>query len=67
MVEREFEPTVKPLSTLGYWAFRNNSLMFAGSSADREILLRYYSLSAGIVNDVKIVVNLNNVSLCIPL
>jgi hypothetical protein len=60
MTEREFEPTAKPLSTLGYWAFRNNALKFAGSSADRELLLRYYSLSAGVVNDVNSVVNLNN-------
>ena len=31
MTEREFEPTAKPLSTLGYWAFRNNALKFVGS------------------------------------
>ena len=60
MTEREFEPSVQPMSTLGYWAFRGNNIVFVGCTSDREVQAKYYTLSAGIVNDVNSIVNLNN-------
>lgn len=60
MQEKEFEPVLKPTSSLGVWAFRGNDIKFVGSTADREVLLKYYTLSAGVVNDVNSVIDLNN-------
>ena len=60
MTEREFEPAFQPTSSLSYWAFRNNEINFLLCTVDREVLLRYYTLSAGTINDINSVVNLNN-------
>jgi hypothetical protein len=60
MHEKEFEPTLKPTSSLGIWAFRGNDIKFIGATADREVLLKYYTLSTGTIADVNSVVNLTN-------
>jgi hypothetical protein len=60
MTEKEFEPSLQPTSSLAYWAFRNNEIKFVGCTTDREVLLRYYTLSAGTINDINSIVNLNN-------
>jgi hypothetical protein len=60
MTEKEFEPTLTKVSSLGVWAFRGNEVVFIGSTSDREVMIRYYTLSTGTVNDVNSVIDLNN-------
>src|SRR3990167_4176745 len=41
MIEKEFEPLITQAETLRFWVWRLNDIKFLGSTAAREVKLRY--------------------------
>lgn len=42
MGEREWEPNIKATSSLAYWTFRNNQIIFPPLGAAREVIVDYW-------------------------
>lgn len=42
MYERDWEPDLKPVSSLTYWAFRNNKIYVPQVTSSRNILINYW-------------------------
>jgi len=44
MVQTRWENNLKPTTTLNYWSFRGDDLLFPGATTNREVLLYYKKL-----------------------
>ena len=60
MMERSWEPNVKPTTILQFWSFRENRVNFLGCTQSRDIKLYYIKSNAGTVGSAASNINLTN-------